>query len=94
MINESQNMTCQEFQALLPELIDAGIEVKNHPHYRECPSCRALLADLEAMVSAARQLLSAEEEPSDRLWDEIEKAIKVEEAQKNVNQSPGASSVG
>ena len=87
MTSESTTMTCQEFQALLPQLIEAGIDVQSHPHYRECELCRALLADLEAIAEAARQLLPIED-PPDQLWEQIEKAIEIEEKGEGQSQPP------
>jgi hypothetical protein len=72
-------MTCQQFQARLPELIGSGEKLDNHPHLRQCALCRALLADLETIAEAARQLYPVEE-PPDRLWAQIESAIEKENA--------------
>jgi len=71
-------MSCHEFQDQLPELIATGESLANHPHYRNCDLCRALLADLETIAEAARQLLPVVEPPDD-LWEHIESAIKEEE---------------
>ncbi len=72
------NMSCAEFQEQLPELISTGESIANHPHYQGCELCRALLADLETIAEAARQLLPVVEPPDD-LWKHIESAIKEEE---------------
>ena len=48
-----------------------------HPHMQSCELCRALLADLETIAEAARQLFPAVE-PPDELWEHIESAIKSE----------------
>ena len=70
-------MSCAEFQALLPELIGSGEDLAGHPHLKNCEFCRALLSDLETIAAAARQLLPVEE-PPDRLWEQIEMAIRNE----------------
>ena len=80
MTIDPKNMTCQEFQAHLPELIGSGENVANHPHLKDCELCRALLADLETIAEAARQLLPIAE-PPDELWKQIESAIHREEAE-------------
>ncbi|HET6168671.1 MAG TPA: hypothetical protein VFE01_00765 [Terracidiphilus sp.] len=78
-MNEQTNkMTCEEFQAQMPDLIASGDNVSAHPHVRECDLCRALLRDLETIAEAARQLFPVED-PPDRLWEQIESAIKQEE---------------
>jgi hypothetical protein len=68
-------LTCEEFQSQLPELIGSGAELATHPHLMNCALCRALLADLETIAEAARQLL-APVEPPDQLWRQIEQAIQ------------------
>ena len=71
-------MSCAEFQAQLPELIGSGEDAASHPHIESCELCRALLADLETIAEAARQLFPAVE-PPEELWEHIESAIKNEE---------------
>lgn len=74
MTLESDLMECQEFQAQLPEMIGAGGKTASHPHLQSCAKCRALLADLETIAEAARQLFPIEE-PPDELWKQIESVI-------------------
>jgi len=74
---DRETMSCEEFQALLPELIGTGEDINLHPHIQTCELCRALLADLETIAEAARQLFPTVEPPDD-LWDSIETAIKEE----------------
>jgi hypothetical protein len=62
----------------LPELIGSGENVASHPHFQSCELCRALLADLETIAEAARQLFPIVE-PPDELWEQIESAIKNED---------------
>jgi|SRR5580658_7720533 hypothetical protein len=81
MSEDAKKMSCEAFQAQLPELIASGENVNAHPHLESCELCRALLADLESIAEAARQLFPIEEPPDD-LWDHIESAIKKEEADK------------
>ena len=75
--HNAENMTCEDFQRKLPELIGAGEDINLHPHIESCDLCRALLADLEAIADAARQLFPTVE-PPDELWSEIEDRIKKE----------------
>ena len=75
MTQDVKNMTCEEFQDRMPELIASGQDASAHPHVQECALCRALLQDLETIAEAARQLFPVED-PPDRLWDQIESAIK------------------
>jgi hypothetical protein len=78
MTEKANNLTCAEFQAQLPELIGSGEDISKHPHVQSCELCRALLADLETIADAARQLFPIVE-PPDKLWEQIVSAIKKEE---------------
>ncbi|MGA2046492.1 MAG: hypothetical protein ABSG96_02315 [Terracidiphilus sp.] len=78
MNEREQEMSCAAFQAQLPELIGSGETVADNPHLKSCELCRALLADLETIAEAARQLFPVVE-PPDELWEHIELAIKNEE---------------
>lgn len=78
MIDTRKNMSCEEFQAQLPELIGSGADVSTHPHVQSCELCRAFVADLEAIAAAARELFPVED-PPDRVWEQIQSAIQEEE---------------
>jgi hypothetical protein len=78
MSDDPGKMSCAEFQAQLPELIGSGANAADHPHIRNCELCRSLLADLETIAEAARQLFPVVEPPDD-LWAQIESKIKNEE---------------
>lgn len=75
MNEEANNLTCAAFQDQLPELIASGESAANHPHVQSCELCRALLADLETIAQAARELFPVEE-PSESLWENIASAIQ------------------
>lgn len=77
MIDNSKTMSCEEFQAHLPELIGSGVDASAHPHVQQCDLCRALLTELETIAEAARQLFPVED-PPDTLWEKIESAVKQE----------------
>ena len=77
MTDMTGKMSCEEFQAQLPELIGSGRKVSEFDHIRTCELCRALLADLETIAEAARQLFPSVE-PPDNLWEQIESRIKDE----------------
>ena len=79
MTHDSNQLNCHEVQAQLPDLIGSGEDVSTHPHLQSCDLCRALLADLEAIAEAARQLFPILE-PREELWEQIESAIKEDEA--------------
>ena len=64
MTNDPTKMSCAEFQAKLPELIGSGADAASHPHIQNCELCRALLADLETIAEAARQLFPSLTHPT------------------------------
>jgi hypothetical protein len=78
MTGESNKLSCEQFLAQLAELVGSGEEAAAHPHLVDCARCRALLADLETIAEAARQLFPMVE-PPDEVWEHIESAIKKEE---------------
>jgi hypothetical protein len=79
MTSDPRNMSCEEFQSQLAELIGSGEDISQHPHLQTCQNtCKALLADLQTIADAAKQLLPIEP-PQEDLWDRIELAIKQEE---------------
>ena len=78
MTADPKNMSCQEFQAQLADLIASGEDLDNHPHLQRCATCRALLTELETIAEAARKLFPIEQ-PKEDLWERIELAIKQDE---------------
>ncbi|MGO8758198.1 MAG: hypothetical protein ACLQG3_08750 [Terracidiphilus sp.] len=79
MTDDPGKLSCAEFQDQLSEMIGSGEDASLHPHVQSCERCRALLADLETIAEAARQLFPSVE-PPDEVWEHIESAIKREEA--------------
>jgi hypothetical protein len=78
MTDDRNHLSCATFQEQLAEMIGSGENIAAHPHIQSCAQCRALLADLETIAEAARQLLPIVE-PPEELWEHIESAIKHEE---------------
>jgi hypothetical protein len=71
-------MTCAEFQKVLPFIIDAGGNVEQEAHLTSCPVCHDLVMDLKYIAEVAK-LLVPMEEPSERVWQGVQKAIAAEE---------------
>jgi predicted anti-sigma-YlaC factor YlaD len=82
MTQDANNSNCAAFQARLPEMIGSGENVAADPHLKSCEVCRALLADLLTIAEAARQLFPVAE-PPERLWEQIESAIRNEKSGSN-----------
>lgn len=79
MNDSTKYLSCGEFQSKLPDLLGSGMAFPDHPHLQSCTLCRALLADLDTIAQAARQLFPVEEPPTS-IWIHIESAIVMEEA--------------
>jgi len=69
-------MNCLELQASLAESEDAR-RSDQRAHLKTCPQCSALFAELELIISSATDLRAAEE-PSPRVWNSIEIALRKE----------------
>jgi predicted anti-sigma-YlaC factor YlaD len=79
MSQTTSYLACAAFQSQLPELIASGGNINDDQHLQSCEVCRALLADLETIAAAARELFPIVE-PPDALWEQIESAIENEES--------------
>jgi hypothetical protein len=80
MIDNRKPMSCAEFSACMADLIAAGEDIFAHPHVRRCALHRALLDELEAIATAARQLFP-EVDPPDTLWEGIQARLDEEYSQ-------------
>jgi anti-sigma factor RsiW len=73
-------MNCVELRKSLAETED-GSSVEQNPepraHLKTCPECAALVAELNLIASSAIALRAAEE-PSPRIWNSIEIALRQE----------------
>lgn len=59
MNKKRDSMSCAEFQKQLPKMIGSGENAAAHPHAQRCELCRALVANLEMIAEAARNLFPA-----------------------------------
>lgn len=69
-------MNCVELQASLAE-IESARSVEQRNHLKTCPDCSALVAELDFIIAAAGDLRAADE-PSPRVWNSIEIALRQE----------------
>jgi len=74
---EGINMTCAEFQKVLPYIIETGGNPEESRHLRECPICSDLVQDLSYIAEQAK-LLVPMEDPSPRVWDGIKRSLERE----------------
>src|SRR5580765_2613980 len=69
-------MNCVELQASLAE-IEGAKSTEQRNHLKNCPDCSALVAELDFIIAAAGDLRAADE-PSPRVWNSIEIALRQE----------------
>jgi hypothetical protein len=70
-------MNCAEFEQVLPDVTEGGREFEQEQHLRSCSACRSLVSDLNAISQQARSLQACEQ-PSPRVWNAIEIALRQE----------------
>ena len=69
-------MNCVELQESLAE-VDDGSAVEQQAHLRSCAACSTLVKELDLIIAAAGELQAADE-PSPRVWNSIEIALRQE----------------
>jgi hypothetical protein len=69
-------MNCVELQQSLAG-VDDGSSVEQRAHLRGCPACSTLVKELDLIIAAAGELRAADE-PSPRVWNSIEIALRQE----------------
>jgi hypothetical protein len=69
-------MNCVELQQSLAEAED-GSSSEQRAHLRACPACSSLVQELNLIVAEAGELHAADE-PSPRVWNSIEIALRQE----------------
>jgi hypothetical protein len=70
-------MNCTEFQEILPDVLEADRTPELESHLKSCPACSNLVAELDLIVSEARQLQDVAD-PDPRVWASIEIALRQE----------------
>jgi hypothetical protein len=53
--SREEEMSCEEFQSLLPAMIETGKDAHGHPHVRGCNLCSSLVVDLERIAEESRK---------------------------------------
>jgi hypothetical protein len=70
--------TCKDFL----NHVEAWIGGEHHPdanaHFRNCPACRSLVEDLNAIRNEARSWTAEEAEPSPRVWNSLRLQLEQE----------------
>jgi hypothetical protein len=71
----NQAMNCQQFQEVLPYIIESGGNAEEEGHLRTCPACAELVQDLQYIAQQAKLLLPMHD-PSPRVWAGIEASLR------------------
>jgi hypothetical protein len=79
------NLKPDEFENVLPDLFATGNgKVSQDPRLKKFlannPDCAALVRDLEIIAETARSLFQPIDDPSDRVWQNIESKLREESA--------------
>src|SRR5258708_6239563 len=67
-------MNCQEFQEVLPYMIESGGTEEEADHLQSCSACTELVHDLKYIADRAKLLLPMHD-PSPRVWANIEQSL-------------------
>jgi hypothetical protein len=74
---DEEEMNCQQFQEVLPYIIESGGNEEEEAHLRSCPSCAELVRDLRYIAEQAKLLLPMHD-PNPRVWNNIEQSLHQE----------------
>lgn len=70
-------MNCQQFQEVLPYIIESGGKPEEEKHLETCAACAALVQDLLYIAEQAKLLLPMHD-PNPRVWNNIEQSLQRE----------------
>ncbi len=70
-------MNCTDFQKILPDVMESGVGAEESAHLHSCAVCSDLVQDLKYIAEAARMLVPMED-PSPRVWENIERSLERE----------------
>ena len=80
-------MNCQEFQDILPHIIESGGNPEEEAHLSTCEACSDLVRDLKYIAEQAKLLLPMRD-PSPRVWNNIEQSLQREGLLREGRTSP------
>lgn len=70
-------MNCQQFQEILPFIIESGGSAEDETHLKTCSSCASLVQDLRYIAEQAKLLLPMHD-PNPQVWNNIEQSLQQE----------------
>jgi hypothetical protein len=74
---DEETMNCQQFQEVLPYIIESGGNEEQEAHLRSCSACSELVRDLKYIAEQAKLLLPMHD-PSPKVWIGIEQSLQRE----------------
>jgi hypothetical protein len=72
-----KKMNCQQFQEVLPYIIESGGKPDEEEHLKTCTACSALVQDLLYIAEQAKLLLPMHD-PNPQVWNNIEQSLQRE----------------
>jgi hypothetical protein len=72
-----KRMNCQQFQEILPHIIESGGDAEQESHLQTCQACSDLVRDLKYIAEQAKLLLPMRD-PSPKVWTSIEDSLQRE----------------
>jgi hypothetical protein len=73
----TDEMNCEQFQQVLPQIIESGGSAEEEAHLLSCQACSALVRDLKYIAEQAKLLLPMHN-PSPRVWSNIQESLQRE----------------
>src|SRR5262245_23110611 len=70
-------MNCEQFQEVLPHIIETGGSAEEEAHLKSCRACSELVRDLKYIAEQAKLLLPMRD-PNPRVWSNIEQSLERE----------------
>lgn len=67
-------MNCEQFQRVLPQIIESGGNPEEEDHLRTCEACKELVRDLKYIAEQAKLLLPLRD-PNPRVWKNIQQSL-------------------
>ncbi len=80
-------MNCNEFQSVLPFILETGGNSEEEEHLKTCPNCGSLVADLRFIAEQAKLILPMHD-PSPRVWNNIQTALQKDEPASSGRRRP------
>lgn len=67
-------MNCEQFQRILPQIIESGGSEEQEAHLLTCQACSELVRDLRYIAEQAKLLLPLRD-PNPRVWNNIQESL-------------------